>query len=148
MRRTLTLLLALTMSLCPLLAGEWLVEQLDGGKWMLYNDSGKFGGYQDGVLFICSPTVQAQKTFPLDKLPAGVLDSASSATLRVYCAMNDYSWSKSKINGFNELLSLDINGHEMLIKTSDPRFPAKTSREAPLNYRWVDIQFPVAWLDQ
>ena len=148
MRRTLTLLLALTMSLCPLLAGEWLVEQLDGGKWMLYNDSGKFGGYQDGVLFICSPNVQAKKTFPLDKLPAGVLASASSATLRVYCSMNDYSWSKDKINGFNELLSLEINGHEMLIKTSDPRFPAKTSREAPLNYRWVDIQFPVAWLDQ
>jgi uncharacterized membrane protein YgcG len=126
-------------------AGEWAVDTPETGMYVFRNETGTFKGTKS-ILFMCSNGLRMRKNFPLDKLPADVLKNAKQAFLRIYCNLNDYSWSKPKINGANEELCFVINGRKLICKTSDPRFPLKYSKAAPQRYQWVDVEFPVAWL--
>ena len=130
-----------------LYAGEWRVEKLDDGRLMLANENGKFGGIGKGALYICGPAIHGKKSFPIGKYPEGSLAKAASAALRIYCCLHDYSWHGGRSNGLTEEISIRINGREMILKTNDPRFPAKMSKHGALRYRWVEIPFPAAWLD-
>ena len=128
-------------------AAEWQADVPEKGQVVLRNDSGKFVWGGRHILPMVGSGLRLRKIFPLDKLPAGTLENVRQAKLRVYCNVADFNWGgPNREVGLNEDICVVINGHRMLFKTSDPRFPQKPTKEAPQHYRWVDIPFPVAWL--
>ncbi|MBQ6471440.1 MAG: carbohydrate-binding protein [Victivallales bacterium] len=130
-------------------AAEWRVEDSGHGRLTLCNETGQYGGYRQGVLFINRSVIQGRKLFALDKFPAGAASQAGFAALRMFCAVADCSWlNDGELDGLGEDISLKINGRELLLKTSDPRFKAKKNKEDALRYQWVEIPFPVTWLDR
>lgn len=127
----------------------WKTEETAPGNFQFYNDTGKFMGPQKAAIPISGPVIKIRKTFDLNALPAGLLKKASKASVRLYMAVYDFSWTKNpdkKSNGLTEEIVFRINGHDIILKTSDPRFPAKKGEKDPLHFRWVNVEFPLDWI--
>ena len=140
-------LLALTCAVSiPLFAGPWVVDTPEPGTVVLRNEEGKFKGSK-AILYMTGNGLRLQKKFDLSKLPEGMLAKAKTAKLRVYCNITDYTWGKVPApQALDESIAFTINGKTMICKTSDLRFPQKKTIKAPQHYRWVDIEFPIAWI--
>ncbi|MBP1582546.1 MAG: LamG domain-containing protein, partial [Victivallales bacterium] len=140
-------LLVVVLLACALLsAAEWEALSPEKGETVFKNETGTFVYGGQSILPMARGHLWLKKVFPLDKLPVGVLAGAKRAKIRLYCNVADYNWGDDKTVGLNEDVCLLINGHKMLFKSSDPRFPQKPNKEAPQHFQWVDIEFPVQWL--
>ncbi|MDD5728418.1 MAG: hypothetical protein PHV59_07650, partial [Victivallales bacterium] len=146
-KKNIWLLLVLFGLAGSVFGGEWHCKK-QGTSVVLQNENGLFRGPQKAVLYIVGPEIRGRKTFDLEKLPPGVLAEAVAAKLRIYGAVYDYSWKKHGAgNGFSEEIAFKINSGEIILKTADPRLPAKKSKNDPLHFGWVDIDFPVKWIE-
>ena len=139
-----------TLVLGPLLAlgflaGDWKIDQPRDGILVLADDTGAWGGFSMGVAHQHRPDYQIRKRLNLDALPAGALDRAKSARLRVYLAVQDYSWNigDKTHNGLDEAFEILVNGEPTRIQTSDPRLPSRATATEPLHADWVDFDLPL-----
>ena len=141
--------LLLTLLLCPVAsAQEWSQDHPRPGITVLRDDTGAWGGFSMGVAHIRDETYQVRKTLDLGALHEGALLRAKAARLRLYFAIQDYSWNMGDKtpNGLNEAFEVVVNGNALRFETKDPRFPAKAKQTDPLRADWVDVDVPLEWL--
>lgn len=129
-----------------LAAGEWVAETPEPGVTVLRNEEGRFKYDGKSMFSMCGSGMRIKKSFDLSKLPAGVLEKATGASLRVFCNVTDYNWGKIKVKALDESVAFKINGRQIVCKTSDPRFSKKRDVKAGQRYRFTDIDFPVQWI--
>lgn len=124
----------------------WVVDHPRPGVTVLRDETGAFGGFSMGVSHINTASYQARKTFDLTALPAGAVAGAKAARLRLYLAIQDYSWNigDKQANGLNEAFEIVLNDRPTRYETADPRFPSKAEKTAPLKAGWVDLELPLA----
>ena len=138
----------LMLGLCCCAAGaDWAIDRPRPGVLVLRNDTGAWGGFSMGVSHMNHPEYQARKSLDLTALPRDAVSRSKAARLRMYFAIQDYSWAHGgQHNGLNEAFEVDVNGHVLRFDTKDPRFPAKSGQSDPLRADWVDIDVPVEWI--
>lgn len=130
-------------------SADWQLDKPSPSVAVLRNDSGRFPGPVNGVLHISRGNIYARKVFDLNRLPEEVLKNPRRARIKIYTALYEYSTSKNPklpSNGLSEYIFISVNGKKIILPTCDPRFPVKDSIRAPLKFRWVPVEFPVAWL--
>lgn len=140
---------ALLFALLPTLAADgWQIDHPRPGVTVLRDENGAFGGFSMGVSHINTPLYQARKVLDLTALPAGVVARAKAARLRLYLAIQDYSWNvrDHQANGLNEAFEVVVNDVPMRFETSDPRFPSRAQPNQPLRADWVDLDLPLETL--
>ena len=138
----------LLTSLClSLSASPWQIDHPREGITVLRDESGAWGGFSMGVAHQNKPSYQTRKILDLTALPAEARLSAKEARLRLFFAIQDYSWNAGAHNGLNEAFEIVINRTPLMFETSDPRFPSRAGREDPLVADWVDIDLPLDFLD-
>ncbi len=120
---------------------DWKTEKQGEDAIVLYNDAEdavKNGRMK--VLPLIGGNVWMSKTFDLTQLPEEWRGQIGSAALRIYMQAADQSVAVRKIprNGLTEQLKILVNGHEMILNTSDSRFPSVK--------RWTDIAIPAEWV--
>lgn len=120
---------------------DWKTEKQGEDAIVLYNDAEdavKNGKMK--VLPLIGGNVWMSKTFDLTQLPEEWRGQIGSAALRIYMQAADQSVAVRKIprNGLTEQLKILVNGHEMILNTSDSRFPSVK--------RWTDIAIPAEWV--
>ena len=143
-------LISLIAVLPAVVWADWCIDTPTSSVIVLRNDRGSFPGPQKGALYITRGNIHARKIFDLNRLPPDALKNARSARIRIYTALYEYSTSKNPnqpSNGLSESIFVRINGKRIIVPTCDPRFSVKNSIQDPLNFRWVSIEFPAAWLD-
>ena len=124
--------------------GEWAVDHPLPGVFVLRNEAGAWGGFSMGVAHQNQPKYQVRKTLDLSALPPGAAARAKAARLRLYFAIQDYSWNVGDRthNGLNESFEIVVNGKPMHFETADPRFPARAGPQDRLYADWVDLDLP------
>lgn len=127
---------------------EWTIDHPRPGVLVLRDETGAWGGFSLGVAHINKPSYQVRKILDLTALPAGAVERAKAARLRLYLAIQDYSWNMSdrKHNGLNEAFEIVVNGHARRYATKDPRFPSRAGPQQRLRADWVDLEVPLDWL--
>jgi len=129
--------------------GGWTVDEPRPGVFVLRNDTGVWGGFSMGVSHINRPNYQARKVFDLSALPEDVRRNARAVRLRMFFAIQDYSWAMNRpANGLNESFEIVVNDLPLRFATADPRFPGKAQRTQPLRADWVDLDMPRGILDK
>jgi hypothetical protein len=129
-------------------AADWSLDHPRPGITVLRDDTGAWGGFSMGVAHINRPDYQVRKTLALTALPQGALQRAKSARLRLYFAIQDYSWNMGDKtpNGLNEAFEVLVNGNALQFETKDPRFPSKAKQDEVLRADWADVDVPLGWL--
>ena len=135
------------LSLCAVGAagGEWTIDRPCEGVLVLRDDTGAWGGFSMGVAHQQRPEYQVRKRLDLTALPAGALERARAARLRVYLAIQDYSWAigDKKPNGLDEAFEIVAGGRSMRLETADRRLPSRAKASDPLYADWVDFDLPL-----
>jgi len=137
-------LIGLILSVAAVAHAQWQVDQPRPGVLVLRNETGAWGGFSMGVAHQNKPQYQVRKVLDLTALPETVRKQAPVVRLRLYCAIQDYSWNVGDRthNGLNEAFEIAVNDIPMCFQTSDPRFPARGGPSDPLRADWVDIDLP------
>ncbi len=145
-----SIFLMATLPLAALLAlaflgGDWKIDQPRDGILVLSDDTGAWGGLSMGVAHQHRPDYQIRKRLNLRALPAGALARAKSARLRVYLAVQDYSWNigDKKHNGLDEAFEIVVNGKSIRVQTADSRLPSRSIAAEPLRADWADFDLPL-----
>lgn len=142
------LLAILALQSSMLWAGEApKIEDPAPGVTMVYDDNGNWGGGSMGVAHQNQPRYQVRKFIDLSGLPDEVLRRAKEARLRVYFAVQDYSWNVGDRiwNGLNEAFELHVNGNAHRFNTNEG-FPGRASGAEKLYWEWYDFFIPVGEL--
>jgi len=141
------LTLAHVLTLCAVgAAGDgWTIDRPCEGVVVLRDDTGAWGGFSMGVAHQHRPEYQVRKALDLTALPDGALARAKAARLRVYLAIQDYSWAigDKTHNGLNEAFEIVVAGRSMRFETADPRLPSRAKAADPLYADWVDFDLPL-----
>ena len=143
-----TLAVLACLTTCAANAQTWTLDHPRPGITVLRDDTGAWGGFSMGVAHINRPDYQVRKRLDLTALPKGALERAKTARLRLYLAIQDYSWNMGDKthNGLNEAFEVVVNGNPLRFETKDPRFPSKANQTDPLRADWVDVDVPLDWL--
>jgi len=109
------------------------------------DDTGNWGGESLGTSHQNQDQYWTQKTL---YIPTGALDGIAEARLRVFMALQDYSFANHAIkpNGLDESFDLVINGHTHLYKDSEPFLRGRVNPSDSLTWRWTDFTIPVSEL--
>ncbi len=117
------------------------VETVAPGVTMVMDDNGNWAGSSMGTTHQHQPNYQAMKIIGLAGLPADALKRTKEARLRVYFAIQDYSWKDGgKPNALDESFEVVVNGKAHTFRT-DGGFVAKATQTEPI--RWVWQEFPI-----
>lgn len=131
-----------------LIAGQaWpapsLVEQIHDGVYLVYDDTGDWGGVTNGRTHQCSHEYQARKVLDLSDVPAEVWEATRTVRLSFYTGIVDYSAvADPPADGLDEEFEIVINGsvHRFPDDCGLPRYVHSASPEMT----WYDMPFPKA----
>ena len=119
----------------------WQIEKNSADTITFHNDdAAALKNKKVKMLALIGGNTVISKTFDLTQLPAEWRDQVGAAALRIYMQVGDQSEAVRKIpkNGLTEQLKIIVNGHEMILKTSDYRLPS--------DRKWTDIAIPAEWI--
>lgn len=125
-------------------AGSPVLEQIHPGAWMVYNDSGNWGGASMGTSHQTGPEYHTRKTLDLSVVPEELWRKIKVARVRVFFAIQDYSWATPGLpaNGLDESFEVVVNGRARRYGTADG-FEGRSSGQEPLRWRWTDFAVPL-----
>jgi len=125
-------------------AQGWTVDRLGSDVWMVYNDTGTWGGASMGTSHQTSPDYQTRKTLDLSVVPEELSAKVVAARVRVFFAVQDYSWASPEKpnNGMDEQFEVVVNGQAQWYGVADG-FEGRTSGQQPLSWGWRDFLVPV-----
>ncbi|MBC7288060.1 MAG: hypothetical protein H5T86_08485, partial [Armatimonadetes bacterium] len=126
---------------------SWRLEEPADGVVLVYDDNGQWGGPSMGTSHQVNPTYQTRKTIDLSIVPADLWPKVRAARVRVFFAIQDYSWATPGIqyDGLDEEFEVVINGHVHRYPTSGG-FRARAKAEDKLDWQWTDFVIPVSEL--
>jgi len=129
-------------------ASEWIVDTPRPGVLVVRNETGAWGHPKLRMAHVNTPLYQVRKTFDLGVLPKEALTRAKAARLRLYFAIQDYSWNMPgrEHNGLNETFEIVVNGQVHAFETSDPRFSSRGRKSEALRWAWTDVPIPAGQL--
>ncbi|MCD6351358.1 MAG: hypothetical protein J7M26_04470, partial [Armatimonadetes bacterium] len=124
--------------------GGWQVERVRPGVWMVYNDNGTWGGPSMGTSHQNNPRYQTRKTLNLAVLPEDLWAKVKSARLRVFFAVQDYSWALPEVpnNGMDESFEVVLNGHATRYPVAGG-FGGRASAGEKMKWQWQDFPLPL-----
>ena len=129
-------------ALLPLTGAEWRVNSPRAGVLELANDNNSWAGLSPFDVLPCNGSGNiAAKEFPLTEFSAGSIEKADKVYLKLHIGVFDYSMelNRKAPNGLTERFRLLFDGgKEVVINTSDSRFPARSATSNELN-NWVEI---------
>ncbi len=89
-----------------------LVRQVADNAYMVYDETGAWGGMTVGITHQHQSPYQARKVLDLSDVPAQVWEQTSRVRLSFYFMVHDYSWHElPEANGLDEAYEIVINGH-------------------------------------
>lgn len=118
-----------------------LVRQVGDQVYMVYDDTGSWGGMTNGITHQNSSPYQAKKVLDLSELPATVWDQTRQVRLSVYFMVHDHSWKTlPEVNGLDESFEIVVNGnvHEFPTNCGAPEYV----NGKPPAMAWWDIRVP------
>lgn len=123
----------------------YTISHPQSGVTAIAGDTGNWGGSSMGTSHQNQDQYWTQKTIDI---PAGALDGMTEARLRVFMALQDFSYNNHAIkpNGLDESFELVINGHTHPYKDSEPFLRGRATTAEPLKWRWTDFIIPVSEL--
>ena len=138
--RKVSFLLFLTAACTAFAAGEFRVEKKGENAVILDNTTVGCDKHKMPVMPLIDSGTVIKKVFILENAPAAFRKPVK-ASISIFWNCKDQSAAVRKIakNGFNEQFRLVVNGHEMILPTSDDRLPKN-------KMQWTEISFPVEWL--
>lgn len=124
-------------------AQGWTVDYLGSDVYMVYNDTGTWGGASMGTSHQTSPNYQTRKTLDLSVVPEEVWTKVVAARVRVFFAVQDYSWASPEKpnNGMDEHFEVVLNGQAQRYGVADG-FEGRASGLQPLSWKWRDFPIP------
>lgn len=124
---------------------SYTISHPQTGVTSISDDTGNWGGSSMGTSHQNQDQYWTQKTLYISN---GALDGIAEARLRVFMALQDYSFANHAIkpNGLDESFDLLINGHTHLYKDSEPFLRGRATPAQPLTWRWTDFAIPVSEL--
>ncbi len=128
-------------------ADGWIVERVAPQVVMVYDDAGQWGGASMGTSHQVNPDYQARKVIDLSAVPDQMWRRVKAARVRVFFAIQDYSWALHNIeyDGLDEEFEVVVNGHAHRYRT-DAGFGARAKASDKLEWRWTDFPVPVTEL--
>ncbi len=148
MRTIIVVVLALISTVAVAQEG-WVVDRVADGALELRDERGSWSGNTKlRMAHINTDQYQVRKTLDLSVLPEGALERADHARLRLYIALQDWSWQLPQVpnNGLDGRFEIVINDTPLQFDTSDPRFPGRAKKSELLRWEWVDVDVPLAAL--
>ena len=126
-------------------AQDFRITHPQNGVTQIADDAGNWGGMSSGTSHQNEANYQTEKIIDI---PAGELANAKYARLRVFMALQDYSYANPAIkpNGLDESFELVVNGKAYLYPDDDPSFSSRTNGRDPLTWAWHDFIIPVSEL--
>lgn len=126
-------------------AQDFRITHPQNGVAEIADDVGNWGGMSSGTSHQNEANYQTEKTIDI---PAGELANAKHARLRVFMALQDYSFAlpATPNNGLDESFEVIVNGNAHLYQDDDPSFSSRTNGRDPLTWAWHDFTIPVSEL--
>jgi len=123
----------------------WVLERPCEGVLVLRNESAKWGEPKLRVAHLNDPSCQVRKILDLSGPAEAARARAKSARLRLFFAIQDYSWNMAgrQHNGLNEAFEVVVNGHAQRFETRDPRFASRAAKEQRFTHAWTDLPIRV-----
>ena len=148
MKNLIALCCVLSLGLCSkstFAAQDFRLSHPQIGVTEIADDAGNWGGMSSGTSHQNEANYQTQKTITI---PANALTGAKYARLRVFMALQDYSFAlpATPNNGLDESFELVVNGKAHLYNDDDPAFSSRTNGRDPLTWAWHDFTIPVSEL--
>ncbi len=120
-----------------------LVEEVSDGVYMVYDDTGRWGGVTMGRTHQNSPQYQAKKVLNLSDVPLAVWEATRAVRLSLYTGILDYSFHDNPpADGLDEAFEVVINGRVHRF-ADDCGIPPYLHSATPA-MAWYDMAFPKA----
>ncbi len=120
-----------------------LVRQVSDGVYMVYDDTGDWGGVTTGRTHQNSARYQAKKVLDLSDLPEDVWQATRAVRLSLYTGVLDYSFHDNPpADGLDEAFEVVINGQVHRFAT-DCGIPPYVHSATP-TMAWYEMAFPKA----
>ncbi len=128
-------------------AGRGFRVERHGYALVVLNDNGRWGGPSMGTSHQCDPRYQVRKVIDLSVVPEEQWRAAKSARIRIFFALQDWSWNMPDVqwNGLDESFEIVVNGHSLRLETAGG-FGGRAKRGDPLRWKWTDFAVPLSWL--
>jgi hypothetical protein len=118
-----------------------VVDQVSDQVYMVYDDTGSWGGMTMGITHQNSSTYQAKKILDLSDVPQAVWDQTKAVRLSLYFMVHDYSWHDlPQANGLDEAFQIVVNNdvHELPTHCGAPVY----LQGKPPAMAWWDVAIP------